>query len=201
MNRTVRTVITFVAAACLLAVGLAAGYKMSQIKTEIAEVVTVSTTETTTKKITEEENTKTDFFGEVVDEYESSEGVVTLESEEKSEEDTTEEATTAPSTTKPAATTTAKPTQASTTTAKATTEAQPETTRQNYFVSFDKNGGSGTFHRLSGEPSYVLPKSVPERKGYTFKGWHSDTDGKIYQPGEKITPVDRTTLTAIWEAK
>lgn len=200
MNRTVRTVITFVAAACLLAVGLAAGYKMSQIKTEIAEIVTVSTTESTTERITEEENTKTDFFGEVVDEYESSEGVVTLENEKESEENTTEESTTVPVTTKPV-TTTAKPTQASTTTAKATTEAQPKTTRQNYFVSFDKNGGSGTFHRLSGEPSYVIPKSVPERKGYTFKGWFSDTDGKIYQPGEKITPVGRTTLTAIWEAK
>ena len=200
MNRIARTVITFVAAACLLAVGLAAGYKMSQIKTEIAEVVTVSTTESTTERITEKEVTKTDFFGEVVDEYESSEGVVTLENEESEPEETTE-STTVPATTKPV-TTTVKPTQATTaSTTKATTSAPPKTTAQNYFVSFDKNGGSGTFHRLSGEPSYIIPKSVPEKKGYTFKGWFSDTDGKIYQPGEKITPVGRTTLTAIWEAK
>ena len=46
--------------------------------------------------------------------------------------------------------------------------------------------------------SVTLPEA-PTKNGYTFKGWKSSTDGKVYEAGAKYTPTNNTTMTAQWE--
>ena len=45
--------------------------------------------------------------------------------------------------------------------------------------------------------AYTLP--TPTMDGYTFTGWLSSRDGRIYPGGSKFTPTANTTLTAKWE--
>ena len=51
----------------------------------------------------------------------------------------------------------------------------------------------------TGYSGAMLPKTVPTRSGYAFKGW---TDGKAtYQPGAKYKTSVSVTLTAVWSDK
>ena len=70
-------------------------------------------------------------------------------------------------------------------------------------VSFDLNGGSGTFETetLDGD-SYTIPETVPTRDGYTFAGWQINGKGNLYQPRETIDGItEPITLVAQWTAK
>ncbi|MBP3650573.1 MAG: InlB B-repeat-containing protein [Clostridia bacterium] len=67
-------------------------------------------------------------------------------------------------------------------------------------VTFAANGGTGTMNSVEVNPgSYTLPANgftAPE--GKQFKAWN--VDGKEYAAGDKVTIVDATTITAVWEA-
>ena len=72
-------------------------------------------------------------------------------------------------------------------------------------VTFDKNGGSGTFGVLTkwrGE-SLQIHDGKPTKTGYDFKRWKSSrTDSNVYfQPGEYTTYDGAQTLTAEWTPK
>lgn len=42
----------------------------------------------------------------------------------------------------------------------------------------------------------TISSVTPSKKGYTFTGYKSSSDGKVYQPGASITITKKTTLTA-----
>ena len=70
-------------------------------------------------------------------------------------------------------------------------------------VSFDLNGGSGTFEPepLDGD-SYMIPGTVPTRDGYNFAGWKINGEGNLYQPEAIINNITESiTLVAQWTAK
>ena len=73
-----------------------------------------------------------------------------------------------------------------------------------YVVKYDLNGGSGNISdsakTFSGN-SVTLSKTKPTKDGVTFKRWNTKPDGTgaDYQPGDKITLIDRDiTLYARW---
>lgn len=73
-------------------------------------------------------------------------------------------------------------------------------------VTFDKNGGSGTFNALTkwrGEKLQIPTTYEPAKTGYDFKRWKSSrTDENVYfQPGEYTTYNGVQTLTAEWTPK
>lgn len=41
--------------------------------------------------------------------------------------------------------------------------------------------------------------AVPTLQGYTFMGWKSSADGKVYDAGEKVEITKDTTFTALWQ--
>lgn len=49
---------------------------------------------------------------------------------------------------------------------------------QIYYISFDTNGGEGTFHRVPtlGNATFSMPALAPKRDGYVFDGWFFDLD-------------------------
>ena len=73
-------------------------------------------------------------------------------------------------------------------------------------VSFDLNGGSGTFETvtLDGD-SYTIPETVPTRDGYNFVGWKiQDGNETIYKHGTDNATIsnitESITLVAQWSA-
>lgn len=73
-----------------------------------------------------------------------------------------------------------------------------------YEIRFDANGGTGapgTQHQTH-DRYMTLSSVIPERTGYTFKGWSTGPDGNVsYQPGEVRFCENRDlTLFAVWEA-
>ena len=71
-----------------------------------------------------------------------------------------------------------------------------------YTISFDLQGGSGTFNPLKGKygESWYLPASSPYKSGYTFKGWATSSGGSPkYQPNDVYTIYGNATLYAVWQ--
>lgn len=67
-------------------------------------------------------------------------------------------------------------------------------------IIFDLNNGeNGPENALAETNSiFVIPDIVPERNGYSFKGWEYET--KVYQSGEQLKVGNETiTLVAIWD--
>ena len=70
-----------------------------------------------------------------------------------------------------------------------------------YNISFDGQGATGGVPEggsvEEGNP-YPIPENVPEKSGYTFKGW---SDGQnTYGAGETLTNISADiTLSAVWE--
>ena len=78
---------------------------------------------------------------------------------------------------------------------------QNQTTQ--YSLSFDLQGGTGTFNTLYGGygERVQIPYTTPTKSGYTFKGWATYSGGSVsYQPGEYYTLYGNSTLYAVWES-
>ncbi len=73
----------------------------------------------------------------------------------------------------------------------------------NYYSLTYANGSSS---QLPEKTFYIAGSSVtissvkPSKKGYTFTGYKSSSDGKTYQPGQSIAITKQTTLTAQYTA-
>ena len=71
-----------------------------------------------------------------------------------------------------------------------------------YSITFDGQGATGGVvpqgASVEEESSYTIPAEVPEKTGYTFKGW---SDGQnVYAAGTDITDIKgNITLTAVWK--
>ena len=76
------------------------------------------------------------------------------------------------------------------------TDGLPGTT---YYLTFDANGGVDAPSKLT--LPCIIPSSIPQRSGFTFKGWSNakDGNGTIYNPGDSIDNSSDMTLYAIWE--
>lgn len=78
---------------------------------------------------------------------------------------------------------------------------QNQTTQ--YSLSFDLQGGTGTFNTLYGGygERVQIPYTTPTKIGYTFKGWATYSGGSVsYQPGEYYTLYGNSTLYAVWQS-
>lgn len=117
---------------------------------------------------------------------------------------TTKKATTTSKTTVSAKASTTKKTTTSTkasTTQKATNSATTKT-KYDYTISFKANGGTGAPASIGKnyKKNVYLPKTVPNRKGYIFKGWATSPKGAaVYKPGDKFTQNKSVVLYAAWE--
>lgn len=72
-----------------------------------------------------------------------------------------------------------------------------------YSVSYNLNGGSGTFATQTGkfDTTITLHNAKPTRNYYTFTGWLSSADSKTYQPnGSFKIPAKNSAMTAQWSA-
>ena len=94
-----------------------------------------------------------------------------------------------------------------------TEQAEPEPAEpeivQEYTIRYDANGGywwsQYASPAISNSKKYIVEAgeihkiiSAPIRTGYTFQGWEAP-DGSVYQTGEKITPTENMTFTALWK--
>ena len=82
-----------------------------------------------------------------------------------------------------------------------------------YELTYDANAGEDEVKNVPAKDSYVdtksyhifnIPTMVPEREGYTFKGWASSAEASVamFQPGKTITVQSgepSKTLYALWE--
>lgn len=78
---------------------------------------------------------------------------------------------------------------------------QSQTTQ--YSLSFNLQGGTGTFNTLYGEYGnrVQIPYTSPTKSGYTFLGWATYSGGSAsYQPGEYYTLYGNSTLYAVWQS-
>ena len=71
-----------------------------------------------------------------------------------------------------------------------------------YKVSYNTNGGTGTFNTQTKKYTQNLSmhSHQPTREGYTFEGW-KDSDGSSYSAGAQYSKNKDTTMTAQWKAK
>ena len=62
------------------------------------------------------------------------------------------------------------------------------------------NGGEGNASSLQTEQGqeFTVPENCFTREGYTFTGWLCSADGKVYAPGDTLTPTEPFSLTAQW---
>jgi hypothetical protein len=72
-----------------------------------------------------------------------------------------------------------------------------------YVLSFDTNGGTGTFEDITfSDSSYTdtIPNTEPVRKNTQFKEWNTKADGTgtAYKPGDAISLSQNTVLYAIY---
>lgn len=76
------------------------------------------------------------------------------------------------------------------------------TVEENVVVSFDLNGGKGTFSNIEGleGDAIKLPTGIPTKDGFNFTGWLYDET--TYKAGaEFVIPATNTVLVAQWEEK
>ena len=75
--------------------------------------------------------------------------------------------------------------------------------RDNYTITFDPNGGSGTMApvKVTNGSSYTLPGcTFTPPAGKAFDKWRISGVYRTYAPGDKITVTDNITVTAVWKA-
>lgn len=74
-------------------------------------------------------------------------------------------------------------------------------TRITYPVTYNTNGGTGTFEAQTKEYGIALTlhSDVPVKEGYSFSGWFG-SDGNTYEAGASYTLNAALTLTAQWKA-
>ena len=67
-------------------------------------------------------------------------------------------------------------------------------------LSYDADGGSGSFSDQTGNVTYTISSTRPKRTGYNFQGWSLTKGAKTadYYPGGTITISKNTTLYAVW---
>lgn len=73
-------------------------------------------------------------------------------------------------------------------------------TKDEYTVSFDVNGGEGTYpdQKVIDGESPVLPENNPTKEGYDFLGWSADGKNPI---GDDYKVTGNVTLVALWKEK
>lgn len=72
-----------------------------------------------------------------------------------------------------------------------------------YFLSFNKNGGTGSMDKIgvvTSKPTPIVPECGFTRNGYAFTGWNTKSNGSgtTYQPNDTIILSANTTLYAQW---
>ena len=76
-------------------------------------------------------------------------------------------------------------------------------TKPTYTIKFDTGGGSGGPGNVSKtyQASLALPKTIPVKWGYSFKGWTTirDSSKVEYYPGDTFVKDENTTLYAVWK--
>lgn len=82
--------------------------------------------------------------------------------------------------------------------------------KQSWTVSYDLNGGSGSFTSQTKwyDEALYVPSAKPTKSGYTFKGWGVrgregeglKPDVAYYPPGDRIDYHGSQTLVAVWTA-
>ncbi len=72
-----------------------------------------------------------------------------------------------------------------------------------YEFSFDANGGFGAPPSVYGDynTSVMIPIVVPQRDGYTFEGWGTDTSTATYFIGTYYTITSSLKLYAVWKVR
>lgn len=88
-------------------------------------------------------------------------------------------------------------------------ELKPKAVYRRYNLIFDANGGCEAPADFSyAAPvnsvkchTFLIPKSIPYRNGYIFKGWSLSPDSKAaqYQPESSVNVNASTVLYAVWE--
>lgn len=70
-----------------------------------------------------------------------------------------------------------------------------------YTISFDLNGGKGSFssQKQTFGQSYAIKNTKPTRTGHTFKGWKRSDNGGLIQSGQSFKVQGDTKLTAQWD--
>lgn len=70
----------------------------------------------------------------------------------------------------------------------------------NYSITFDLNGGTGTFNteQANFNDKYVISSRTPVKTGDSFTGWLNSEDNKVYTVGDELVVTGNTTLTAQW---
>ena len=75
--------------------------------------------------------------------------------------------------------------------------------KQNYTITYNTNGGSGSFSSQTKNQGVdlTLSKSIPTKFGYNFDGWATSktASSATYQPGDRFTTDADTTLYAVWK--
>lgn len=80
--------------------------------------------------------------------------------------------------------------------------------RKDIEITYDGNGGnntpsnqSGTMYNKEVNTDIRLSNTIPEKDGYTFKGWTDEEDSQDvkYVPGQTYSFSDSCTLYAVWE--
>lgn len=75
--------------------------------------------------------------------------------------------------------------------------------KKTYTVSFDLNGGDGSFNDIKKEfgSSLIFSSNIPTRSGSTFLGWATEKNAQKpeYKPGDALYTNSNLTLYAIWE--
>lgn len=71
---------------------------------------------------------------------------------------------------------------------------------EEYTLSYDLNGGTGSFASQSGGKTYTIYAHMPQKSGYNFGGWiNPDSPADVvYNAGDSITITKNTTLVAVW---
>lgn len=73
---------------------------------------------------------------------------------------------------------------------------------EDYTVTFNANGGSGTMaNQQTNGDSFVVPSCGFSRSGFVFKNWaYQSINGTKYNPGQTINNIDSNfTLYAVWQ--
>lgn len=70
-----------------------------------------------------------------------------------------------------------------------------------YTLTYNTNGGTGTFSSTTQSKTFKITSTVPVRKGYVFLGWSTNQNATVgeYQIGSSLTLTANTTIYAIWE--
>lgn len=71
---------------------------------------------------------------------------------------------------------------------------------EEYTLSYDLDGGAGSFADQTGNKTYTIHAGAPEKNGYNFVCWiNPDSPADtVYNPGDTITINEDTTLVAVW---